>query len=116
MKHGLILALKTALFSLLTILASSSALSQDITNPLNIGLPKNGDFSGSDFESVQLNNGNLHIEIPLWTIPGRGLPVGFKYVYDDKGYYFSTTCDRYGFCHDHVKVEPFNLTYAQILS
>src|SRR5215469_2480350 len=48
------------------------AQDQDIVNQLNIGLPPNGVFSGSDFDSVQINNGNLHIELPLWSMKGRG--------------------------------------------
>ena len=50
---------------------SPSAIAQD--NSSNIGLPPNGVFSGSSVESVQVNNGNLHIEIPLYSVPGRGL-------------------------------------------
>ncbi|MGH9531091.1 MAG: hypothetical protein ACRD2Q_01780, partial [Terriglobales bacterium] len=58
---------------------------QAITNGNNIGLPPNGVFSGSAFDNVQLNNGNLHIEIPLVVLPGRGLSTAYKYVYDNKG-------------------------------
>src|SRR5712671_1094796 len=77
---------------------------QDVTDPLNIGMPPNGVFSGSDFDSVQLNNGGLHIEIPLWSIGGRGLSVGYKYIYDNRGWYFRTTCSRQGLCTDHVSI------------
>src|SRR3954469_17085672 len=56
------------------------------TNNLNIGLPVNGSFSGSDVDSVQLNSGNLHIEIPLYSLGGRGLSEDFKYVYDSHGW------------------------------
>jgi RHS repeat-associated protein len=52
-----------------------------------IGLPANGAFDGSDFDTVQLNNGNLHIELPLYSLPGRGLDVSVKLVYDSKGWY-----------------------------
>src|ERR1700722_19376435 len=79
------------------------AFTQDLTNPLNIGLPANGVFSGTDFDSVQLNNGNLHIEIPLWSTKGRGLSVDYKYVYDNKGWYINEHCDRVGYCTDTVK-------------
>src|SRR5258708_16498261 len=73
----------------------SQAQDQDVTNPLNIGLPANGAFDGSDFDSVQLNNGNLHIEIPLWSMKGRALPVGYKYVYHTNAWYFTTYCHHY---------------------
>ena len=82
------------------------AFGQDLTNQLNIGFPTNGIFSGSSFDSVQLNNGNLHIEIPLWSVPGRGLNVGYKYVYDNKGWYFDEHCNRItGDCTDYTKIE-----------
>jgi RHS repeat-associated protein len=52
-----------------------------------IALPMNGTFQGSDIETVQLNNGNLHIEIPLYSLSGRGPGVAVRYVYDSKGWY-----------------------------
>jgi RHS repeat-associated protein len=90
----------------LLLLTSVWALGQDLTNPLNIGLPPNGVFSGSDFDSVQLNNGNLHAEIPLWSDKGRGLSVGFKLIFDNKGWYFTEHCDKYGYCTDTTRPEP----------
>src|SRR5258708_8309312 len=90
----------------LPLLMSVWALGQVLTNPLNIGLPPNGIFSGSDFDSVQLNNGNLHAEIPLWSIKGRGLSPGFKLIFDNKGWYFTEHCDRYGYCTDTTRPEP----------
>ena len=42
------------------------AFAQGAPNDYQIGFPPHGDFSGTDFENVQMNNGNLHIEIPLW--------------------------------------------------
>src|SRR5215471_9677095 len=59
---------------------------QTVTNASNIGTPANGIYSGSDFESVQLNNGNLHIEIPVWSLHGRGLGTGASFVYDSSGW------------------------------
>jgi len=96
-----------------------------VTNSLNIGFPANADFSGSNFDSVQLNNGNLHIEVPLWSVKGRGLPVGYKYVYDNKGFYLYETCTGHIVmtCNDTVKentgnhlimapVGPFGYTFV----
>src|ERR1700675_193507 len=72
-----------------------------------IGFPEHGEFSGSDFESVQMNNNNLHIEVPLWELPGRGLPIGYKYVYDSKGWGFNEACSKhYGDCADSVSPQP----------
>jgi RHS repeat-associated protein len=46
------------------------------------GLPPFGSFHGSDFEMVSLKNGNLHVEIPLWSLPQRSAPTGLRLVYD----------------------------------
>ena len=46
------------------LLAPLSLVAQD-ANKFNVGLPANGVFDGSDFDTVQINNSNLHIEIPL---------------------------------------------------
>src|SRR5262249_7048430 len=63
---------------------------------------------GSNFDNVQLNNGNLHIELPLWSYSGRGLPTKVKYVYDNKGWYLFTTCGHMGACSDTTRRESGN--------
>ncbi len=79
------------------------AFAQGAPNDYQIGLPQHGEFSGTDFEHVQMNNNNLHIDLPLWSTAGRGPSVGFKYVYDSKGWGFREHCDRIsGFCTDLV--------------
>jgi hypothetical protein len=50
----------------------------------NVGVPINGAFSGSNIDSVQLNNGDLHIDIPLLDIPGLGVPIRIHFIYDNK--------------------------------
>jgi hypothetical protein len=50
----------------------------------NVGVPINGAFSGSNVDSVQLNNGNLHIDIPLLDVPGLGIPIHIHFIYDNK--------------------------------
>jgi len=58
---------------------------QDVYNEINVGTPPNGLFHGGEVDSVQLGNGNLHIEIPLWTVAGRGpLAPGAIFVLDTK--------------------------------
>jgi hypothetical protein len=94
--------------SALVLASLSPAYGQTVTRSLDIGFPEGGVFSGSNFDNVQLNNGNLHIEIPLLTIPGRGLPVVYKYVYDNKGWFFHETCGHSGLCHDYVQGESGN--------
>ncbi len=96
---------------LIPIVASLSVCvsGQDLTNELNIGLPPNGVFVAGEFDSVQLNNGNLHIEIPLWSTKGRGLPIDYRLIYDNKGWYFDEQCNqRTGLCHDTVRAMSRN--------
>jgi len=50
----------------------------------NVGYPINGVFSGGSIDSVQLNNGNLHVEIPLLKLSGIGIPINVNFVYDTK--------------------------------
>jgi hypothetical protein len=102
---GLAYSLTSALLVLISLTSLSAA--QGAPNDYQIGFPPHADFSGSDFENVQLNNGNLHIEIPLWTTAGRGPSVGFKYVYDSKGWGFNEHCGRMtGTCTDTVTSNP----------
>jgi hypothetical protein len=76
------------------LLFSPIALAQNIGNGFQIGVPQHADYSGSEFEHVQINNNNLHIDLPLWSTNGRGPSVGMKYVYDSKGWGFNETCNR----------------------
>ena len=52
----------------------SSAYAQTADNTVNTGLPAYGTYTGSTFDSVQMGNGNLHIQIPLISVPGGGFP------------------------------------------
>ncbi len=110
-RHRL-LARRTAriifLLTLLFVLCGSISRAQEVKNGLNIGFPENGVFTGSNFDNVQLNNGNLHIEIPLWSTPGRGLSVAYKLVYDNKGWYLKNRCSHPGSCSDIVSQETGN--------
>ena len=55
-----------------------------VTEGSNTGYPTNGLIHGSDIENVQLNQGNLHIDIPLYSIKGRnGLDTTVRYIYDN---------------------------------
>ncbi len=83
------------LFALLFVLLAVPMVGQDITTKYNPGLPINGVFAGSDFDMVQTNNGGLHIEIPLYSVPGRnGHDVTVKYVYEQLGWMEYVPCDE----------------------
>ena len=79
--------------------------SQEATH---IGFPANGVFSGSSFDSRNMYTGNLHIEIPILSTKGRGLPAQVKWVYDNQGWYLKNHCDRWGFCVDTVTQSSYN--------
>jgi RHS repeat-associated protein len=83
------------------------AVGQTASTELNTGYPENAIFHGSDIDNVQINNGNLHISIPVWSVKGRGLDTSFGFVYNNKGWTFNTHCNTtYGICSDAVTPEP----------
>src|SRR5437867_11947841 len=84
----------TALLVVAILAIANFASALGAPNDYQIGFPAHADFSGSEFESVQLNNGNLHIEIPLSRTSGRGLSTSFKYVYDSKGWGIKEHCSH----------------------
>ena len=48
------------------------------------GLPVDGTFSGGSIDTIQLNNGNLHIDIPLLHLRGIGMNTDIHFVYDSQ--------------------------------
>jgi YD repeat-containing protein len=70
-------------FSLLCAIVSSG---QTVYTPDagNVGLPSNGVFSGGSIDSVQVNNGNLHVDIPLLHLPGIGMDTDIHFIYDNQ--------------------------------
>lgn len=56
------------------------------------GLPPFGSFQGGKFDLVSLENGNLHIEIPIYTVHQRALPdLTYNFVYDIPGWQMDRT-------------------------
>src|ERR1051326_473413 len=92
------------LFTMVCVLRAGA----QIPNQLNTGYPENGVFHGSEIDNVQINNGGLHVEIPLYSAKGRGLGVGARAVYNSKGWTFHTRCftSGGGFCEDDVQGDP----------
>jgi YD repeat-containing protein len=83
---------------------SSTCPAQSVTNATNTGTPENAVVHGSDIENVQVNNGNLHVDIPIWAAKGRGLDTSAHFVSDTKGWTFTTTCDPVsGDCTDQIR-------------
>jgi hypothetical protein len=98
------LLFRTSLFLAIT----STCPAQSVNNAVNTGLPENGAFHGSDVENVQVNNGNLHIDIPIYSIKGRGLDTSAHFIYDNKGWTFTTFCDIDLNCWDQISAETNN--------
>src|SRR5215467_14823574 len=91
------------LLSVVFLISARIAVAQ-VPNDYQIGMPPHADFSGTDFENVQVNNNNLHIEVPIWSMPGRGPSTGYKYIYDSKGWDFLEHCNPIsGYCSDRVE-------------
>src|SRR6266550_270684 len=67
----------------LVIFLAPALRAQELFNGNQTGLPPFGSFHGTDFENVSLANGNLHVEIPIQTVPQRVIkPARIMYVYD----------------------------------
>ncbi|HEY2468934.1 MAG TPA: RHS repeat-associated core domain-containing protein [Terracidiphilus sp.] len=79
---------------------------QDVTNGTNTGYPEHAIFHGTEIEKVQLNNGDLHVQIPIYSAKGRhGLDTAGNYIYDNKEWYLSNHCYSSGICVDTVTAE-----------
>jgi RHS repeat-associated protein len=88
---GLSLCAVTAVALLCPIAANGQTAYTPNVN--NVGLPMNGVFSGGSIDSVQLGNGNLHVDIPLLHLPGIGMDTDIHFVYDNQ--LFNTTTVNY---------------------
>jgi hypothetical protein len=88
------------------LLSSSSLVAQEINNTNLTGFPQHAILNGSNVDTVQMNNGNVHIEIPLWTAQGRGGDSWGAIVYDSKGWSLNGYCDQYGNCNDIPGYSP----------
>lgn len=74
-----------ASFWSLTAFASIFGFAQ-VPPDLQIGLVPFGSYHGSDIDKVSLQNGNLHVSIPLFALPQRGgqLKLSFSLINNNK--------------------------------
>jgi RHS repeat-associated protein len=100
--------LATVLSTLALFTCPTISFGQTVSDPINIGFPPNAVFSGSNFDSVNIENGNLHFEIPLWSTDGRGIAAGYRLIYDSKGWISVDHCSRDGSCSSAIQKEPGN--------
>ena len=72
-----------------------------------IGLPPNGVFDSTGFDSVNLNSGNLHIDIPLLDRKERGgVDNSLRLVYDSADWELDTICGFDGWCTQETVPGP----------
>jgi hypothetical protein len=55
---------------------------QEVNPGTESGLPPYGSFHGSDFDQINLQNGNLHLEIPMFSVKQRGKTFTWRFLYD----------------------------------
>ncbi len=85
------LAHRTAYFIILALAFAGASRAQTAYDG-NQPLPPFGSFSGSNFDTVSLQNGNLHIRIPLGSWPQRGGKVlTADFIYDSPTWSMTTT-------------------------
>lgn len=85
--------MKTVYSLLLILICSAICIAQANPN-LEQGMKPFGSYVGGDIDSVSLSNGNLRIEIPVWSAPQRGaLPLKFVLLYNSKGFFVKQHCN-----------------------
>jgi RHS repeat-associated protein len=90
---------------LFAVTANQSSFAQSVTGATNTGYPENAVVHGTEIESVQVTNGNLHMQIPIYSAKGRELGTQFNFIYDNKGWTYANHCSG-GLCTDTVIQEP----------
>src|SRR5919109_3515961 len=97
------------LTAILTLLACA-ALTQEVYDGTQHGLPIFGSFNGTNLDSVSLSNGNLHIEIPILSVQQRGRAFTYRFVYDTESWAvsFEPNPDPNGFPKGWWFVDPEN--------
>ncbi len=118
--------MKCLFYSLIVLISISQLPAQVMTNGTAVGFPENGLFTGSAIDSVQVNNGNLHVEIPIWSLPGRGVSSRAAFIYDTKGWYPYSSCTNLDCFYSiepetgntmtmSINLEGYDLTFGSIL-
>ena len=67
---------------LLVVLLALPALSQQTGANTGVGFPTFGSFAGSNFDTINEGNLNIHFSIPVFQKSGRGLSVSAVLTYD----------------------------------
>jgi hypothetical protein len=80
-------------FLLLFVIVGVGRLVAQDPDDVQNGIKAYGTYRGGDIDSVSMTNGNLTVDIPLYSYPQRGkVHFGYKLVYNNKNYTQRTTC------------------------
>ena len=98
--------------ALLICLAAFPVLAQtnyDTSPGSQTGTPAYGAFFSAGIDNINVYNGNLNVNIPLFSLPGRELSMGISLTYNSKAWE-SRTCGG-STCWDHTGgwrvIDPF---------
>jgi hypothetical protein len=61
---------------------ASAQTNYDTSPSAQTGVQVYGSYFATDIDTIGLFNGNLHLSIPLFSLPGRELPYGLSLVYN----------------------------------
>jgi hypothetical protein len=87
---------RACLLILLVFAIAQAASAQSSSSSPETGHKVLGSYFASDIDSVSLSNGNLHVGIPLFSLPGRELPVSLGVSYDSQFFERRTLVDERG--------------------
>ncbi len=90
-------------FALLATLLLPCRLAAQDPTAYTTGFPPNGVFDGSDFDTVAVASGGLHIHVSLYQVKGRGPSQFLNLHYDNYAYTESARCID-GTCYVTYKV------------
>lgn len=88
--------MKRLAFLLSILLLGTSTFAQTSYNSGDTGERVLGSYFSSDIDSINFLSGNLHLNIPLFTLPGRELPVQVSIDYNSRFLETRQTTDAYG--------------------
>ncbi len=90
-----IFARTIVLFGLI-VTATVSAFAQATYDSPDTGTKLLGTYFATDIDTVSMTNGNLHVAIPVFSLPGRELPLTLTLTYDSQFYEWRNFYDPLG--------------------
>jgi RHS repeat-associated protein len=99
-------ALRFFALLLLSCCACCIASPQAVNSGNQTGLPVFQSFSGSQFDSISMSNGSLHIDIPLVSIPGRKGDQQYHFIYNTPAWTAKSTVGGAGGSGNAAAVIP----------